>query len=148
MDNAAIIVACIAAAVSLVSLLIASRLSESQERRKALWERELLRFLELEEVAGTLVDDLFAYRVRDEDKRQQISQKLEFVRRATGRFLRYKDVTAALHKLGNSAGWFFSQDMKHQSSKEFKEAKSDVEQDFRKLLRTSDEALRHVHKRL
>jgi len=148
MDNAAIIVACIAAAVSLVSLLIAPRLSESHERRKALWERELLRFLELEEVAGTLVDDLFAYRMRDEDKRQQITKKLEFVQLATGRFMRHTNVTEALHKLANSGGWLFSQDMKHKSSEEFKEARNDVVADFRALLRAIDEALKHVHKRL
>lgn len=148
MDNAAIIVACIAAAVSLVSLLVAPRLSESHERRKALWERELLRYLELEEVAGTLVDDLFAYRMRDEDKRQQIIKKLEFIQLATGRFMRHKNVTEALHKLANSAGWLFSKDMKHESSEEFNEARKDVVQDFGVLLRAIDEALKHVHKRL
>lgn len=148
MDNAAIIVACISAAVSLTSLLIAPKLSESHERRKSLWERELARFLELEEVAGTLVDDLLSYRMRDEEKRQKIVENLQFIYHASGRFMRYKNVTSALHKLENSTGWFFSQHMKHETAEEYKKARAEVEEDFRALLRASDAALKNVHKRL
>lgn len=45
-----------------------------------------------------------------------------------GRFLRYGDVSKALHQFNHSANWYFSQDMKHESQKEFEEARNDLEQ--------------------
>lgn len=148
LDIAAIIVACVAAATSLVALFVSPRLSERNERRKAIWERELARFIELEEVAGQLIDDVFAYRMRDETTRNEVYDKLRFIKLASGRFLRYQRVSTALHKLVNSAGWSISQDMKHESTEEFQKTRAELDADFRELLAACDQALQHVHKRL
>ncbi|MCK9202498.1 MAG: hypothetical protein M0P42_15320, partial [Gallionella sp.] len=77
-DYAAIVVACLAAAVSVVTLVLTTRLTEGRERRKVLWERELVRFAELEDVAGRLVEDLMRFNIRDEDSTQAY-EKLQYL---------------------------------------------------------------------
>lgn len=68
-DYTAIVVACLAAAISLVNLAWTTRLTEGRERRKVLWERELARFAELEDVAGRLVEDLLRFSIREDSER-------------------------------------------------------------------------------
>lgn len=53
-DYAAIIVACVAAAVSIVNLFWSAHLNEGREQRKVLWERELNRFSEIEDTQAAL----------------------------------------------------------------------------------------------
>jgi len=138
-DYTAIVVASLAAAVSLVSLALTTRLTEGRERRKVLWERELARFSELEDVAGRLVEDLLRFNIREEEERASTYEKLQYIRVATGRFLRYEKVARALRELEHSAGWYVSQDTKHESSEEFKKARNDVSETFKALIcRSSD----------
>jgi hypothetical protein len=68
-DYTAIVVACVAASVSIVSLVWSTRLNEGRDRRKVLWERELNRFSELEDTAGCLVEDLLSYNIRSDQER-------------------------------------------------------------------------------
>lgn len=147
-DYAAIVVACLAAAVSIVNLTLSTRLSEGRERRKVLWEKELERFSELEDTAGRLVEDLLSYNIRSETERSAALEKLQVLRGATGRFLRYPAIAAALRDVTHSAGWYISQDMKHDTKAEFEEARNDVTTSFAKLISAIDDTLKLAHKRL
>lgn len=147
-DYTAIVVACMAAAVSLVTLVLTTRLTEGRERRKALWERELVRFAELEDVAGRLVEDLLRFNIRGDEERKQAYEKLQFLRVASGRFMRYKSVAGALRDLENAAGWYIREDMKHESRSEYEKARLDVSEGFEKLIAACDEALKKAPKSL
>ncbi len=141
-DYTAIVVACLAAAVSLVNLAWTTRLTERRERRKVVWERELARFSELEDIAGRLVEDLLRFNIREAAERQSAYEKLQYIREATGRFLRYDKVARALRELEHAAGWYISQDMKHETSEEYKKARSDVSESFKALISACDETLK------
>jgi hypothetical protein len=147
-DYAAIVVACVAALVSIVSLVWSTRLNEGRDRRKVLWERELNRFSELEDTAGRLVEDLLSYNIRTDQERTAVLEKLQVLRGATGRFLRYPEIASALRDVSQSAGWYISQDMKHESKAEFEEAKNDVTVSFGKLIAAIDKTLKHAPNRL
>ncbi|HEY3433559.1 MAG TPA: hypothetical protein VGK09_13540 [Rhodocyclaceae bacterium] len=147
-DYAAIIVACLAAAVSIVNLTLSTRLSEGRERRKVLWERELDRFSELEDTAGRLVEDLLSYNIRSDTERSAALERLQLLRGSTGRFLRYPTIAAALRDVTHSAGWYISQDMKHETKAEFEEARNDVTTSFSKLISAIDKTLKSAPKRL
>jgi hypothetical protein len=141
-EDATVIAAVIAAIASVTSLILSTRLSESRDRRRALWELELARFFELEEVAGQLVQDLLAYRCRDDASKAVAEEKREFLHAARGRFLRYDAVAEALGLLHNTTGWYVAQDMKHENRMEFEEARNDVVDSYRKLLNASDAVLK------
>lgn len=143
-DYTAIVVACLAAAVSLVNLAWTTRLTEKRERRKVLWERELARFSELEDIAGRLVEDLLRFNIREDAERQRAHEKLQHIREATGRFLRYDKVARALRDLENAAGWYISQDMKHETAEEYKKARSDVSESFKAFILACDETLKNA----
>lgn len=147
-DYTAIVVACVAASVSIVSLVWSTRLNEGRDRRRVLWERELIRFSELEDTAGRLVEELLSYKIRSDQERSAALEKLHVLRGATGRFLRYPPIASALRGVSHCAGWYISQDMKHESKAEFQEARNDVTASFDKLIAAIDETLKHAPKRL
>lgn len=147
-DYAAIIVACVAAAVSIVSLFWSAHLNEGRERRKILWERELNRFSELEDTAGRLVEDLLSFNIRSDDARTGAQEKLQLLRAATGRFLRYPSIASALRDVTHSAGWYISRDMKHETKVEFETVRNDVTTSFGKLIAAIDETLKSAPRRL
>lgn len=147
-DYAAFAVACVAASVSIINLVWSTRLNEGRDRRKVLWERELNRFSELEDTAGRLVEDLLSYKIRSDQERSAALEKLQVLRGATGRFLRYPTIASALRDVSHSAGWYIAQDMKHETKAEFEEARNDVTASFGKLIAAIDETLKHAPKRL
>jgi len=148
LNYAAIIVACIAASVSIINLVLSTRLNEGRDRRKVLWERELNRFSELEDTAGRLVEDLLTYNIRSDQERSAALEKLAVLRGAIGRFLRYPTIASALRDISHSASWYISQDMKHETKADFEEARNDVTASFGKLIAAIDETLRNAIKRL
>ena len=141
-DYTAILVACLAAAVSIVNLALSTRLTEARERRKVIWERELTRFAEIEDVAGRLVEDLLRYKIREEGELQRAYEKLQQIREAPGHFLRYDNVSNALRNLVNAAGWYIREDMRFESRKEHEQARDDVSNSFKELIAACDEALK------
>ena len=147
-DYAAIIVACVAAAVSIVNLFWSAHLNEGRERRKVLWEKELNRFSELEDTAGHLVEDLLSYNIRSDEERSTAREKLQLLRTATGRFLRYPRIASALRDVAQSASWYISQDTKHETKAESEKTRSDVTKSFDKLIAAIDETLRSAPRRL
>lgn len=148
MGETAIVVALIAAAVSLTSLLLTASLTESRDRRRALWERELERFFELEEIAGILVENVLSYRARSETMATEIREHMEFLQRASGRFQRYSEVSSSIRDLHHAVALFLSQNATFDNSTEFKQARQEITDAFNVLLDTSDRALGRTHKRL
>lgn len=147
-DYAAIIVACIAGALSIFTLVLTTRLTEGRERRKVLWEREQARFAELEDVAGRLVEELLRFNTRGPEGRMLANEKLQFLRTASGRFLRYDQIAGPLRDLEKAAGWYISEDMKHDSRSEYEQARVDVSEGFRKLIVACDDVLKNAPKGL
>ena len=147
-DNVAIVVAFIAATVSIINLIWSTRLNEGRERRKALWERELNRFSELEDIAGRLVEDLLSNNIRSEQVLSTSWENLKTLRDSTGRFLRYPAIASALRQVTHSAGWYISQDMKHENKTDYEEVRNEVINSFDELVRAIDATLKNAPKRL
>lgn len=137
-----------AAAVSIVNLFWSAHLNEGLERRRVLWERELARFSELEDTAGRLVEDLLSFNIRSEEERAAAFEKLQLLRGATGRFLRYKRIADALREIAVSVGYYISQDKRHETKVEYEEARNDVLTCFEKLVVAIDITLKVAPKRL
>ena len=140
-EYAAIIAASIAAIVSIVTLLLNTKLTINREKRKALWDKEIDKFMELEEVAEKVTEDLLCYRCREEDEKQEYFDNAAYLRIAAGKFHRYPEVLQALRELNHSAGWYFSQDMKHKTKEEYEEARYDLEKSFNSLIAACDKAI-------
>lgn len=140
-EDATVIAAGIAAVASVTTLFLNTKLSESREKRRLLWERELERFFELEEAAGRLVQDLLAFRFNDADAREVAEEKREFLHAAGGRFRRYPDVAGALGELHHCSGWYITQGLECKTREEFEEARTDLDRAYRELLFASDAVL-------
>lgn len=95
--------ALLALAGSIVSLFVSTTLALKKERRQLLWTRELDRFLELEELAGSLVEEAGSYRPIPDD-RSGLQEKLSRLEHAAGRFGRYAEVRQAIRDLHNTIG--------------------------------------------
>lgn len=140
-EYAAIIAASIAAMASVVTLLLNTKLTINREKRKALWDKEIDKFIELEEIAGKITEDLLSYSCRDEDDKKEYYSNAAYLRIAAGKFRRYPEVLQALRDLSHSAGWYFSQDMKHETTEEFNKVRADLEESFNALIAACDNAI-------
>jgi hypothetical protein len=147
-DYTAIIVACIAAAVSIINLFWSMHFNEKREQRKVLWERELNRFSELEDTAGRLIEDILSYRIRTESELSIANKKLQILRAATGSFLRYPNIASALRDVTHSSAWYIAQDMRHETRAEFEDAQNSVKTSFEKLVTAIDEALKNAPRKI
>ena len=147
-DYTAIIVAILAAAISIVNLVWSTRLNESRERRKTLWEREMLRFSELEDTSGKLVEALLTFNIRSEEEKALANQKIQALRASTGSFLRYPAIAKALRDVTRSAGWYIARDMQYETKEEYEEARKEVTDSFQSLIKAIDATLKDAPKRL
>jgi hypothetical protein len=86
-----LVAAILALAGSILSLFIGTGLAIRKERRQLLWSKELDRFFDLEELAGELVEFMGSYRAIP-DNRNELTEKLESLEQAAGRFARYPEV--------------------------------------------------------
>lgn len=76
----------------------------------------------------------------------QAYEKLQFLRAASGRFLRYEPIASALRELEIAAGWYISSDMRHENRAEYEVARSDVSEGFNKRISALDETLKTAPK--
>ena len=133
--------AAIAAIASVASIFITISLSSKKERENKLWEKELERFFSLEEKVGVLVESLMVFRCREDEEKQDYYEMQQYLASAIGRFRRYPNVLKALRLVQNDAGWYFSQDMKHDTKEAYNEARNNLEQSYQKFLIACDEVL-------
>ena len=108
----------------------------------------MLRFSDLEDTAGRLVEDLLAFNIRSENEKVQANEKIQSLRAATGCFLRYPEIAKSLRQITHSAVWYISRDMKHESREEYEEARTEVLDSFELFIKAIDETLKEAPKRL
>jgi hypothetical protein len=147
-DYTAIIVAILAAAISIVNLVWSTRLIESRERRKILWEREMIRFFELEDTAGKLVEALLTHNIHSEEEKAEANQKIQALRVSTGSYLRYPSIAKALREVTHFIGWYIAKDKKHDTSEEYEKARKELTENFQLLVKAINTTLRDAPKRL
>lgn len=140
-EYAVIIAATIAALASIASLILSTRLTYDKEKRRILWVKEFDKFMELEETAGILTEDLLSYNCRTDEEKNEYYKKASFIRNSAGRFMRYPGVSKAIRELSHCAGWYFSQDMKHEGKEQYEEARADLERAYRGLVAECDKAM-------
>ena len=110
-------------------------------QRKALWEQELRRFLELEEAAGRLTEELSTYELRGSTEGEQnFWAQLNWLKVATGRFRRYAEVHTALREFNHAAADFYQVDKRTGSPKEYDEQGAALELAYTTLIKAADTA--------
>jgi len=141
-DYFILVAATIAATASVASIFVNFYLSSRKERENKLWEKELERFFLLEEKVGVLVENLMVFRCREDSEKEEYYEMQQYLASAIGRFRRYPNVLQSLRRLQNNAGWYFRQDMKHETKEDYNEARSDLEESYQKFLKACDEVLK------
>lgn len=141
-NNLVLITATIAAVASIISIFVNVYLTSTVERRNRLWNKELDRFSELEEKVGILVEDLMAFNCRTDIEQSNFYERMQTLRTTAGRFRRYPEVMKSLRKLSNNAGWYFSQDMKHETKEEFCKIRDNLEESYQELLKAIDQVVK------
>jgi hypothetical protein len=99
--TATLIAATLAAAASVATLVINSRLTFDRERRQALIKKEIDRMFEAEELAGRVLE-LSASYAPLESKLERLPKLFEELDETAGRLARYPDVQQALRHLSQS----------------------------------------------
>lgn len=107
-----------------------------------MWEKELERFFSLEEKVGVLVENLMAFRCREDVEKGQCFEAQRYLQSAIGRFRRYPEVTKALRLVLHDAGYYFQKDMKHESKADFEEVKNNLEESYQTFLEACDGVLK------
>lgn len=101
-ESATLVAALVAAAASLVSLLLNSRLTYDRERRQALVRKEMERLFSVEEMAGELSELVGSYAwVPSGGSEARLQELFTEIDATAGRMSRYPDVRQALRELSN-----------------------------------------------
>ena len=141
-DWVAVVAALIAACASIATLVLSTRLTYRREQRRALWEQELRRFLELEEAAGKLTEDLLAYGLRDHGSPSEVfTGQHVWLKAAAGRFRRYPKVHQALVEFNHCCAEVFQVERAFGSAQDFAKYDHQLRDAHQALLRACDSAL-------
>lgn len=124
-----LIAAIIAALTSIGSLLLNTRLAIRKEQRMLLWEKELDRLVELEEMAGIAQELALSYASAQvlEAEFKPLHDKL---RHSAGRFGRYPDLAKSIRELNHCCAVTVSQKVKSGDSQEWQEKIKPAFQEF------------------
>ena len=136
-DKVTLAAAIIALAGSLLSLFISTRLAIRKERRQLLWSKELDRFMDLEELAGELVEYMGSYRPIPGD-RTELAGRLDALERSAGQFARYPGVRQAIRDLHNTLNRMF---VAKRDDRDDREVRKELDPAYRKLLAECDSVL-------
>lgn len=132
-----LIAAIVAATVSITSLLLNSRITLERERRLVLWRKEVDRLIELEELAGRLVEDVGSYRAI-EAVRDRLASQIEQLDAMAGRLARYPQVRQAVRDLHNVLGRLFADRC---DNRDDRDARKELEPGYNTLLDACDRVL-------
>ena len=140
-DWVSVIAAIVAALASIATLALSTVLTFRREQRKSLWEQELRRFLELEEAAGRLAEELLTYELRGSTEGEsRFWEQYSWMKAAAGRFRRYPAVLAAIRDFNHAAASFHQVDRRTGSPGEYDEHSEKLDAAFKSLLKASDAA--------
>jgi len=99
-EKVTLIAALIAALTSVITLGLNSRLVLLREKRMLLWQKELDRILEVEEVAGKAVEIALSHSSSEVIEAEFVPLH-SWLRHAAGRFSRYKELRQAIRELNH-----------------------------------------------
>src|SRR5215470_20252632 len=100
----------IAAVTSIGSLFLNTRLAIRKEQRMLLWEKELDRLMELEEMAGMVQEIALRY-IREEIIETELKPLQDKLRQAAGRFGRYPDLAKSIRELNHCCSVAVAEEM-------------------------------------
>ncbi|MEK7722359.1 MAG: hypothetical protein AAB359_08220 [Elusimicrobiota bacterium] len=132
-----LIAAGIAAIASLISLILNSSLIIHRERKQQLWQFNLQRITQLEELAGHIAE-LFGGYPAFEKLQQEAPQLLLQLELAAGHFRRHKILNQAIRDFHNAASRAF---VARRDSQDDRDDKRDLEETFARLLKACDEVI-------
>lgn len=135
-----LVAALIALLGSVLSLFISTRLAVQKERRQLLWSKELDRFFALEELSGELVELMGSYKAVPEDT-TSLTERLDSLERAAGRFGRYPDVRQAIRDLHNNLGRLLAA---NRASEDDEQIRIELKVAFQDLLSACDKVIQRV----
>lgn len=115
-----LIAAIIAALTSVVTLWLNARLAILKEKRLLLWQQELERIIELEEIAGVAQELALSY-ASPEVLDREFSPLHDKLRHSAGRFGRYPGLATALRELNHACAVTVAEKVKYGDSREWQE---------------------------
>ena len=141
-DWVGVVAALVAACASIATLLLSARLQYRREQRKALWEQELRRFLELEEATGKLTEELLGFGLRGQgDPTEVFASQHLWLKAAAGRFRRYPEVHRALIEFNHSCAEVFQIERGFGTLANFEQYDIQLQSAYQTLLNACDRAL-------
>ena len=139
-QEATLIAAWIAAAASLLSLLLNSRLTYNRERRQALVRKEIDRMFAIEELAGELAELAGSYRrVWSGVDEARLAQLLRDMESTAGRMARYPEIRQTLRDLDNICHRLLAATKGHEADE--REVRAELEPALTRLHRAVDRQL-------
>ncbi|HOY23834.1 MAG TPA: hypothetical protein PK002_11820 [Cellvibrio sp.] len=140
-DTIVLVSATISSVTVIGSIFVNSHFSKKKERSNRLWEMELERIFALEEKIGVMIENLLAYRCRDDLEKKEYYEHDQYLASAIGRFRRYPAIHKALKKVRIEAAWSFKEDMKHETKEDLAEAKKSLQDAYKDFLDACDAVL-------
>ncbi len=134
---AAIVAVVVSVIVNVITLLLNSRVTLHRERRLVIWKKEVDRLIELEELAGRLVEDIGSYR-NYESMRERLAIQFEQLDAMGGRMARYPRVRQAVRDLSVALNSLCYQ---RREQLDDREARTNLEPSYRGLLEACDSVL-------
>lgn len=137
-QTATLISAAVAALASLSSLFVTSFLVARRERRQQVFEVELKRLIDVEELAGRTTEVFCGYSNVD-TLNQEASHLLPALDVAAGRLRRYSKVCQSLRDVRNAVGRVLTA---CRASRDDSSEKKDLEAAFQQLLKACDSVVK------
>ena len=133
-EEATLIAALVAALTSIVTLGLNTRLAILKEKRMLLWQQELVRLLELEELAG-MAQELAGSYSSPEVLEKEFRPLHDRLRQASGRFGRYPSLANAVRDLNHACAVTVAEKVKSGYSREWQ---AKIEPTYREFLAQCD----------
>lgn len=122
--------------MSTVFLLVC--LQARKERKGVVWSKEVDRFINLEEIAGKLIEELGSYRSIPTEG-SQLAEELRILESQAGRFARYPKVRQAIRDLHNVLSRMLAAKADHEDDREIRQ---ELDPAYQTLLCACDAVLR------
>ena len=126
--------------VSIFHLLLGSHITWRRERRLAIWRKEADSLMELEELAGKLIEEIGSYHDL-EIVRQRITLPLEQLEAMSGRLAKYPKIRQSARELHQAVNLLLNARREH---KDDREERANLDPTYRALLDACDEVRRSL----
>lgn len=137
-ETATLVAAGVAAAASIVTLVLNSRLTYDRERRQALLRKDIDRLTGLEELAGRAIELVGSYQ-GVEEKAAVLPDLVRSLDDAAGQFARYQPIRQAVRDLSQACKVLLSAQRRHEDDRA---ARAELDPCYRRLTQAIDGVLR------